>query len=86
MPKPCKNKPGKANGWNPMSEKPETGWYNVTLKMGDGLSAQKTGVLCYRAPEGYWTESDISVKSAVSDSVIAWAPMPKPYKEDKKDE
>lgn len=66
--------------WIPVSAKlPEkTGWYLITFKVyrGDYAVCQ----MCYRRPENYWARDDISKKVFDNDEVVAWMPLPQPYR------
>lgn len=69
-------------GWIPVSERlPEkTGWYITTFK--GAKNTYGVSELSYRKPENYWTGVDISKKFLDNDDIIAWMPMPEPYKEE----
>lgn len=67
--------------WIPVSERlpDNTGWYLITFKNSYGDDA----IVCemsYRKPENYWTDKDISRKILDNDEVLAWMPLPSPYK------
>lgn len=66
--------------WIPTSEglPKKTGWYLITFKI--YKSNYAVSEMCYRKPENYWTRDDISKKILDNDEVIAWMPLPKPYK------
>ena len=67
--------------WIPVSERlpKKTGWYFITFKVYGGDYA--VSEMCYRKPENYWTDKDISKKVFDNNDVLAWKPLPQPYKE-----
>lgn len=70
----------KTGHWIPVSERlPEkTGWYLVTFNVCDNKKA--VCELSYRKPENYWTDKNISRKILDNSEVLAWMPLPEPYK------
>ena len=70
----------KSGHWTPISEglPKETGWYLITFKTYDGDYA--VCEMCYRKPENYWTDKDISKKVFNNSEVEAWTPKPYPYR------
>lgn len=66
--------------WIPVSERlpKDTGWYLITFKTANGVAVCE---LSYRKPENYWTDKDISKKVLDNNDILAWMPLPEPYKE-----
>lgn len=79
----------KENGWIPVSERlpKEDGRYLVTFKHGIKVcmvgygSCKRTVLGC---PIGHGWYSLEEAQYYADDSIIAWMPLPEPYKEDKK--
>lgn len=71
--------------WISVSERlpEETGWYLVTFNVYGGGYA--VGEMSYRKPENYWTRDNICKKVLDNDDVIAWMPLPEPYKAESED-
>lgn len=65
--------------WIPVSERlpKNTGWYLITFKTANGVAVCE---LSYRKPENYWTDKDISKKVLDNNDILAWMPLPQPYK------
>lgn len=65
--------------WIPCSERlpEETGLYLITFKAYGGGYA--VTLLYYEKPKKYWTRENIYQFG--NDEVVAWMPLPKPYKE-----
>lgn len=77
----------KANGWIPVSERlpEEDGRYLVTFKYGIkvcmvGYGSCKRTVLGYPIGHGWYSLEEAQYYA--EDSIIAWMPLPEPYKED----
>ena len=77
----------KENGWIPVSERlpEEDGRYLVTFKYGIkvcmvGYGSCKRTVLGYPIGHGWYSLEEAQYYA--EDSIIAWMPLPKPYKED----
>lgn len=77
----------KENGWIPVSERlpEEDGRYLVTFKYGIkvcmvGYGSCKRTVLGYQIGHGWHSLEEAQYYA--EDSIIAWMPLPEPYKED----
>lgn len=77
----------KSNGWIPVSERlpEEDGRYLVTFKYGIkvcmvGYGSCKRTVLGYPIGHGWYSLEEAQYYA--EDSIIAWMPLPEPYKED----
>lgn len=77
----------KENGWIPVSERlpEEDGRYLVTFKYGIkvcmvGYGSCKRTVLGYPIGHGWYSLEEAQYYA--EDSIIAWMPLPEPYKED----
>lgn len=77
----------KENGWIPVAERlpEEDGRYLVTFKNGIkvcmvGYGSCKRTVLGYPIGHGWYSLEEAQYYA--DDSIIAWMPLPKPYKED----
>jgi len=70
----------KKGKWIPCSERlpKKTGWYLITFKVYGGDYA--VCEMSYRKPENYWIQNDIGKKILDNDEVVAWMPLPEPYK------
>lgn len=77
----------KENGWIPVSKRlpEEDGRYLVTFKNGIkvcmvGYGSCKRTVLAYPIGHGWYSLEEAQYYA--EDSIIAWMPLPEPYKED----
>lgn len=81
--------PSAESEWIPCSERlPHTnGVYNVTRKISDGFECRNISDACYYDGANTWhDDTRVNHERMYLTDVIAWMPLPKPYREDGEEE
>ena len=77
-----------AQQWIPCSEKPPhtNGVYNVTRKISDGFECRNISDACYYDGANTWhDDTRVNHERMYLTDVIAWMPLPEPYKAESED-